>query len=452
MIFSEILPKILGLLIVFLSIAYLYFKFILYSYWKRKNVPFEEPCVPFGSIGKIIQGKDNLGNTFCELYKKFEGCRFFGAYTFHKPVLVIRDPELAHCVLTRNFTEFHDRGVYYDAKLDPITAHLFFLPGEKWKLMRGKLSPVFTPGKMKQFFSFIQDSAEKSSKTLEEFAKQSKIVDVKGFSSRFTTKIITSVVFGIESDPIENPDEEIHAWGSKIFSSETLRRNLGFFAPSILSSFGISFTEKSVSNFFEKLFREAVEFRDKHNITRGDLLDLLRQLTEESHNPDKKDSLEKTGPALAFGFFSAGFETTLSAITHCLYELAINEEIQERTREDIDKNLERNDGNLDYDVLQDMSYLNKVANEVLRKYPSVAILNRTCTEEFKIPNTNIKVEKGTAVIIPVLGIHMDPKYYTDPEKFDPERFNRENTANRKPYTYLPFGDGPRICIEYLHCS
>lgn len=180
--------------------------------------------------------------------------------------------------------------------------------------------------------------------------------------NRFTTKIITSVVFGIESDPIENPDEEIHAWGSRIFSSETLRRNLGFFAPSILSSFGITFTEKSVSNFFEKLFREAVEYRDKHNVTRGDLLDLLRQLMKESDDPDKKDFPQMSGPALAFGFFSAGFETTLSAITHCLYELAINEEIQERTRKDIDKNLESNGGNLDYDVLQNMNYLNKVVN------------------------------------------------------------------------------------------
>ena len=64
--------------------------------------------------------------------------------------------------------------------------------------------------------------------------------------------------------------------------------------------------------------------------------------------------------AQAFGFFAAGFETTLSAITHCLYELSVNTDIQERTREDIDKNLEENNGKLDYEVLQNMHYLDKV--------------------------------------------------------------------------------------------
>ena len=60
-IFSGILPKILWVLSICLGVLYFYFKFVFYSYWKRKDVPYEEPCVPFGSIGKIIQGKDNLG-------------------------------------------------------------------------------------------------------------------------------------------------------------------------------------------------------------------------------------------------------------------------------------------------------------------------------------------------------------------------------------------------------
>ena len=82
----------------------------------------------------------------------------------------------------------------------------------------------------------------------------------------------------------------------------------------------------------------------------------------------------------------------------------------------------------------------------MRKYPSLGILNRVCNNDFEIPASNIKIEKGTPIIIPVLGLHKDPKYYPDPEKFDPERFENENIGKRPSSVYLPFGDGPRICI------
>jgi cytochrome P450 family 6 len=56
------------------------------------------------------------------------------------------------------------------------------------------------------------------------------------------------------------------------------------------------------------------------------------------------------------------------------------------------------------------------------------------------------VEKGIHVVIPVLGLHRDPKYFPDPEKFKPERFSDEAKLHRPNYVYLPFGEGQRICI------
>jgi len=56
------------------------------------------------------------------------------------------------------------------------------------------------------------------------------------------------------------------------------------------------------------------------------------------------------------------------------------------------------------------------------------------------------VEKGIQVVIPVLGLHRDPKYFPDPEKFEPERFSDEAKRHRPNYVYLPFGEGQRICI------
>jgi cytochrome P450 len=64
----------------------------------------------------------------------------------------------------------------------------------------------------------------------------------------------------------------------------------------------------------------------------------------------------------------------------------------------------------------------------------------------KLHGTDVTVEKGTRVLLPVFALHHDPKYYPDPERFDPERFCEEEKKKRPQFAYLPFGEGPRICI------
>lgn len=82
--------------------------------------------------------------------------------------------------------------------------------------------------------------------------------------------------------------------------------------------------------------------------------------------------------------------------------------------------------------------------ESLRIHPLNAILARIVTIPYKLPGTEIVLHKGERVSIPVYSIHMDPNYYENPEQFDPERF-KDN--NHKPSSkYMPFGDGPRMCI------
>lgn len=85
-------------------------------------------------------------------------------------------------------------------------------------------------------------------------------------------------------------------------------------------------------------------------------------------------------------------------------------------------------------------------SETLRKYPPVPTLNRECSIDYTIPDTDIVIEKGTRVLIPAYGLHHDPDYFPDPDKFDPDRFSEENKGKIPSYAYLPFGDGPRNCI------
>lgn len=76
----------------------------------------------------------------------------------------------------------------------------------------------------------------------------------------------------------------------------------------------------------------------------------------------------------------------------------------------------------------------------------MASLPRLCNKKYEVPGTGVIIEKGTKVQIPVWGIHMDPEYYPEPEKFNPENFSPENKCKRPEMTFLPFGEGPRMCI------
>jgi len=79
-------------------------------------------------------------------------------------------------------------------------------------------------------------------------------------------------------------------------------------------------------------------------------------------------------------------------------------------------------------------------------YPSVVAITRECTKPITLRGTDVTVEKGMMVLVPILGLHHDPKYYPDPERFDPERFSEAEKKKRPQFCYLPFGEGPRICI------
>ena len=97
-----------------------------------------------------------------------------------------------------------------------------------------------------------------------------------------------------------------------------------------------------------------------------------------------------------------------------------------------------------------LPYLNMVTYESLRMFSILPWLDRLAENDYHLLGTNIIIKKGTPVILPMRAVHMDPKYFSDPEKFDPERFSDENKKNIQPFTYFPFGEGPRNCIGEYH--
>lgn len=150
--------------------------------------------------------------------------------------------------------------------------------------------------------------------------------------------------------------------------------------------------------------------------------------------------------AQVFLFFLAGFETTSSALSFALYEIAKNKNIQDKLQNNIDMVMKQYEGSWSSQFFNDMKYLDKVCNETLRMYPSAPLVMRRANQNWKVPNNDYVIRKNTQIYISIYSIHHDSKYYPNPECFDPERFSPENIQNRAPFTYIPFGEGPKHCI------
>lgn len=149
--------------------------------------------------------------------------------------------------------------------------------------------------------------------------------------------------------------------------------------------------------------------------------------------------------AQVFIFYLAGTESTSTTASFTLHELAHNPSLMERVQGDIDATLARFDGVVSYESINEMKFLDLCVKETLRKYPSLPILNRECTKDYRIPGTDHVIQRGTPIVISLLGIQRDERYFPDAMKYDPERFERLDFDSK---AYLPFGEGARNCIAY----
>ncbi|XP_025832389.1 probable cytochrome P450 6a13 [Agrilus planipennis] len=436
-----------------------------FKYWNRKNVYTISPSIPLGNFHDTILRKTSLSMELYHMYNllRSKGLKYGGIYMFLQPLLLVTDLDLVKDIFVRNFQNFSDHIIYANEKVDPLSGNLFSLKGAKWRALRVKLTPTFTSGKIKMMFETMVNCTKQLRELLDEFVSKSEPIDIKETMARYTTDIIGSVVFGIDCNCLQNSDTEFRKYGKRIFEGSIVKvgkRIASVCVPGLFNYFNIPLNDKGVERFFIKIVKDTIDYREKHHIDRKDFMKLLMELKTQKISLEGKGSDEENNKvvysqdglslneitAQAFVFFAAGFETSSTALTFLMYELVMNLDIQEKLRNEINTVLGKHNGEITYDAIMEMSYLDKCFQEILRKHPPAASLSRICTKTYKIPGSDVVLEEGDNVFISVYGIHHDPEFYPDPEKFDPERFSEEEKSKRDPFTFLPFGEGPRICI------
>ncbi|XP_060666659.1 probable cytochrome P450 6a14 [Drosophila nasuta] len=422
-----------------------------YTYWEQHGIPQLRPHFLFGHFSKLnaIHTNDLLQET----YDAFKGkCQVAGTYIFTRPIAVVTDLDLTKNILIKDFNNFVNRSDHPSPETvhrNPLLGNLFNLHGEEWRGLRTKLSPTFTSGKIKYMFNTVTDVSQQLEDTFRTEVNSGGILDVNDLLGRYTVDVIASCAFGIKCNSLKDPQAEFRVMARELFSNRNLKIRWVLFKLNyvkLLSKLPLRSFGQQHLGFFVNIIRQTIEIRERDSIKRNDFMQLLIDLRKSEGSQGL--SVEQLA-AQVFVFFIAGFETSSSNMSYALFELARNEESQRKLRSEIQSVLQKH-GKLTYEAMIEMTYLDQVINETLRKYPALVSLTRVAAESYKfndkLTNKEIVLERGTKVYIPVNAIHNDPDIYPEPNKFNPERFETEAFQQRHPMAFLGFGDGPRNCI------
>ncbi|XP_073846685.1 probable cytochrome P450 6a21 [Musca autumnalis] len=421
------------------------------NYWKELDIPHDEPSLISGNLQGLMT-KRSIADCTREAYEKHRGSGpFCGFYFFQRPSVLVLETDLAKNILIKDFSKFTDRGLFHNEEGDPLTGHLFLLDGAKWKNLRNKLSPTFTSGKMRFMYPTIIEVAENFVQVFGEMSGKSErnVVEIKELLARFTTDVIGKCAFGLECNSLKDPNAEFRIMGKRSLNERRHGRFVTGFVqafPTLAKKMNMRMVPDDVHNFFMRIVRETVAYREENNIKRNDFLSILIDLKNGEGKADGVSlSLEEMA-AQAFVFFLGGFETSSSTMGFALYELALNQDVQNKMREEINEAF-NDDGSISYETLHGLPYLGQVISETLRKYTIVPHLNRQALVDYVVPgNPKYVIKKGMPIFIPAYGMHHDPSLYPNPEKFDPDRFEPSAAKQRDTVEFLAFGDGPRNCI------
>jgi len=364
--------------------------------------------------------------------------------------------------LVKDFTSFCNRNCSADEHHDILgDKNLFFLNCPGWNELRSRLNPLFSISKLKNTFQLIKDIGAELNETMTSIKINEKTrsfcSNVTDLSTRYTIDVIASCAFGLEAKSLKFPNGDFITNGKRIWEFK-LYRAIEFFSvfffPELVSIFRFKVFSKESTEFLRESINYVMTEREASGIVRHDLIDTLISLKNEDKEKIQNSSSEIVFQgdflvAQAAAFFAAGFETSASAMSFSIYELCWKPELQKRLRAEIKQVLIKSNDNIGYDDIQNMEYLNMVVQESLRMYPTSPILERVCTDEkgYSLePFDNFVIPKGMPIIVPIHALQSDPKYFPNPNVFDPERFSAKNKNNINPYTFLPFGIGPRACI------
>ncbi|XP_062713552.1 uncharacterized protein LOC109401093 [Aedes albopictus] len=450
---DSVLPY--GMMVILVLLSLVIPLFLLFAFVHRKLLQFPKLAGPpewpiVGSATEIVNLSSieifKLLRRYAQQYGTAYKLSFWYQYT-----LVFAKPDIAEKIL--NTQSYASKSEDYDKVAEWIGYGLLISKGEKWFKRRKVLTPGFHFKILESFVRVFNEKTDVLCRKLASYGGSE--VDVFPTLKLYTLDVLCETALGYSCNA-QTEDSFYPAAVEELMSILYWR----FF--NLFASVDTLFRFTKQYRRFHKLIGDTREFtlaiierkrqllKDQPDEVRQDgedtngkkkmaLLDLLLRATVDG-KPLSDDDIREEVDTFTF----AGHDTTASALTFLLFNIAKYPDVQQKLFEEI-SSVVGSTTDLTLHTLNDLRYLDLVIKESLRLYPSVPMIARIATENTQLDD--MPIPKGTCVSVDIFQMHRDPSCFDDPERFIPERFNAiKEGGNHSSFTYIPFSAGSRNCI------
>ncbi|XP_030239397.1 cytochrome P450 4p1 [Drosophila navojoa] len=423
---------------------------------------------PVEYIAPIADGRTIFGNSFdligrneAEVFSDMRNrtkkmCRSYIEYAMGTSIFCIIDADNLEAVL--NDQNLITKGMVYEFLQPALHTGLLTSTGQKWHARRKMLTPTFHFNILGQFAEIFK---AESLKFVQQFEGKNEVsISLSELIPRFTLNSICETAMGIKLDDMAAKGDRYRQSFSmieKIF----IRRfsNPIYWSDTLYELFG-SMEDK-------RFLRDVHEFSSEIIAKRRILL--AQEIKERGSSQEADDDIyinkkqrfamldtlifaEKDGLIDHAGICEEvdtlmfeGFDTTSIGLIFGLMNMSLYQDKQELCYQEISEHIADDFSNLDLNQVSKLKYLECFVKETMRLFPSVPIMSRKTLKETELANGLI-LPPGAQIVMHIFDVHRNPKYWSSPEEFQPERFFPENSRDRHTYAYVPFSAGQRNCI------
>ncbi|KAJ6373702.1 hypothetical protein OIU78_029394 [Salix suchowensis] len=443
-----------------LSAGLLLFTFLLLKFFKKPKTNHDSGRnpPPGPKALRVVGNLHQLGGGTSLLVRLKELAGRYGPIMLLQvgevPTVIISSPELAQEVMKTHESYFDERppffagNVYFYGNRD-----LIFAPyGDYWKQLRKIVTmEVLSPVRVRTFRATREEEVAGLIRTIS--SRRGSAINLSQVLFSFTYSIISRISVGRNS---KNQKEfativkdfstisrelSLAAGGANVVDLYPSQKLLHMFS---WRKFRLGREHKKADKILERLMKERRASKRDKKIAENevdDLLDVLLNLQLGGRfNPHLTDECVK---AILLDMFAGGGDTTLTVLEWAMSELMKNPRVREKAQNEV-RTLFNDVGYIDESNVHELQFLSLTLKETLRLHPPLCLYPRECKASCKV--TGYDLEAKTRVLINAWMIGRDPKYWTEPEKFYPERFlDRSTDYKGTNFEFLPFGSGKRIC-------